>query len=88
MPGLMIDKEGKAIILLGREIFSLHDDIVEAFLTFLAMYYVLDVDYPQSYAMAFSIIHRYIFNDNRVCESVMELFDSAWEEISKYLYCV
>ena len=87
MPGLLVEKcTSKAIVLVGRDVYSVHDDLLQGFLTFIGLYYVLDVDYPNDHSLAFSIAHRYIFSDNRVCVGMQKAFDDVWLDVSRYLY--
>lgn len=86
VPGILVNKASNScIVLLGREVHSLHDEITDGFLTFIGLFYVLDVDYPSELVIALSIAHRYLFGDNRVCEEFMIQFDDAWASISSYL---
>ena len=66
MPGLMIDKLSmNSFILAGNKILFSCAELHIAFIGFLGLYYVLDVDYPLGFVIPFSILHRIIFNDNR-----------------------
>ena len=69
--------DGRPRFIIDKEFFSTYPDIMEAFLTFIGMYYMLDVDYPTEYAMAFSIIHNYTFGDNCVCKEIHYDFDKV-----------
>ena len=85
MPGLIIQKSsGKSFVLSGARI--LFPTTVElGFLSYLGMHYVLDVEYPEGLALPFSILHRVLFNDNRVVDTHIELYNSAWDSFSSYL---
>lgn len=78
MPGLLIERPtGKSIILIGNQVFTMVDDIKNGFLAFLSLYFVLDVEYQSEYALAFTIMHRLLFLDNRCEENILNDHDET-----------
>uniref|UniRef100_A0A7M5U0S7 Uncharacterized protein n=2 Tax=Clytia hemisphaerica TaxID=252671 RepID=A0A7M5U0S7_9CNID len=84
-PGLMIDKNTKrAVVLLGRNIFCIHEHILEGFLIFVGLFYVLDQEYPTELTVALSLIHHYSFGDVRVTESAVERFGIVKKKLDPF----
>ena len=65
-------------MLLGSKIILSTVDTNVGFVAFLGMFYVMDVDYPQDIALFLSVMHRILFLDNRVNQSILEHYDTVW----------
>ena len=71
----MIDKNTKrAVLVLGRNVFCIHEHILEGFLVFIGLFYVLDQEYPSELTAALSLIHYCSLGDVRVTESAADRF--------------
>ncbi len=56
--------------------------IVEAVLALIGLFYLLDVDYPQSHELGLTMLHNMVFQDLNVPADLIKLFETAKE---KYL---
>ena len=56
------------------------DDIMEAFITYMSLYYLMDVDYPQSQEVSLTIMQYIIFHDKKTPPDVMKALDMSWRQ--------
>ena len=86
MPGLIIERNsGKAFVLVGTKIMISSETVEYGFLAFLGIHYMLDVEYAEQLSLPFSILHRVLFHDNRVVDTHIDSYNSAWDAFSSYL---
>jgi len=87
MPALFVERSSqKCFIFVGARAVTTTYDVNFAFVVFLSMFYVLDVDYPPEMVVALSTMHRLVFMNNRVSETQIENYNSIWKEISVYIH--
>ena len=70
-PGCMVEKQTESfIVLIGKKISSIHEDVLLGFLAFLGLFYLFDAEYPKEYAVAFSIMHQHVLRDKKMCPGI------------------
>ena len=86
MPSIFVHKNsGKSFLFVVNKYVTQTNKTNIAFLAFIGMFYMLDVEYPSCHVIALSIFHRICHFDNRVIETEKETFSVAWEEVKIYL---
>jgi len=86
LPGLMVEvKTGKAFVMYGAEILRTVDQLPMGLLCFYALFYVLNVDYPNECATFLSILQRLIFKDIRCIDSHCDKVENHLEELRTFL---
>ena len=78
-PGLVVTSADGSVVLLGKKILLIfkHDELPKALISFLASFYLLDLDYPTSCLVSLSMMQRIVFGDNKV-------HPSCQAEVAKY----
>jgi len=85
MPGLVLTPENSFVIT-GQEVYVTLNSPINAFVAFISLFYLLDIDYPKELEIPLSIVHRYIFSDLHIHATInKDEFDEKWLEVFKYL---
>ena len=85
MPLLLIDKN-VIILVCGSCIITRLPlyDIMEAFIAYMSLYYLMDVDYPQSQEVSLSIMQYIIFHDKKTPADVMKALDTSCRQYTLF----
>ena len=72
------------LVLLGEETYSNHESLIDAFLVFLSLCHLLDMDYPENYILAFTILQHFIFRDVS-CNEINFIKINAIKELENFI---
>ena len=79
LPLLCIDKT--SAMCAGNLIFTVKlKKIMEAVLALIALFYLLDVDYPKAYELGLTMIHNLVFQNLHTPGDLLDIFQSEKEE--------
>lgn len=75
-----------AALLLGRDIFIIFSagEMVEAVITLIASFYLMDLDYPSGLLVGLSIMQRICFGDSAIHPDGKDDVIKAWNDLQKY----
>ena len=85
MPLILMDGND-VIILCGKSIITRLPltDISKAFVVFMSLFYLMDLDYPQSHEVALTIMQYLIFEDKKTPVELIKAVDANWVEYTMY----
>ncbi|CAB4010893.1 Hypothetical predicted protein [Paramuricea clavata] len=85
IPGLAVSSNGAAL-LLGRDIFIIFSagEMVEAVITLIASFYLMDLDYPSGLLVGLSIMQQICFGDSVIHPDGKDDVIKAWNDLQKY----
>ena len=80
----------EAIIFIGDNIVTrvAEGQMDLAVIAYMAVHYLLDMDYPPSYDVPLTILQYLIFEDQKTPADILKYTDQAWKEFCNFKYKV
>jgi hypothetical protein len=73
-------------LIIGRKIVSVVErkHLGEAVLAYLGLYYLLDLDYPASHELGFTLLHYLFFEDETTPGDIVQTFNATLAAFQKF----
>ena len=60
------------------------EDLMMIFIAYLGLYYMLDVDYPGSHELSFTVMQYILFKDKKTPPDLVKAVDAVWGDYCKF----
>ena len=83
---LIVTSKEEVLLFCGRNLVCRKppEDLLVIFITYLAMYYILDTDYLASHEIAFTIMQFILFDDKKTPPDLIKVLDAIWQEYMSF----
>ena len=80
----LIEDTDQILLRSGGEIICKFNCLTEAFITYLSLHYLVDMDYPPSLNVALTILSFLVFGEEKAPEDILKHFHTVWLEFCDF----